>query len=213
MNIILRRVKAFLLSLSLVASIAQPASAFAAEPIYVTVDGSEVSFETPPQIINDRVVLQIRAIVEMLGCGIVWDEATQTVYINQSAVPLQQTAIKGDNINVYVNNEIINFPDQKPVIYDNYVLIPSRAVVEKLGCSIEWIADAQTQVITSPGKAAIQSQQTPVPTIEMAVYVTDSGSKYHASGCRYLSESKIEISLDKAKAQGYTACSVCNPPR
>ena len=47
------------------------------------------------------------------------------------------------------------------------------------------------------------------------VYITNTGSKYHASGCRYLSKSQIPIpiSLSDAKAQGYGACSVCKPPR
>lgn len=41
------------------------------------------------------------------------------------------------------------------------------------------------------------------------VYITENGSKYHKSGCRYLKKSKIAISLSEAKARGYTACSVC----
>ncbi len=45
------------------------------------------------------------------------------------------------------------------------------------------------------------------------VYITDTGEKYHKSGCRYLSKSKHAISLEKARAQGYTPCSVCKPPR
>jgi len=51
------------------------------------------------------------------------------------------------------------------------------------------------------------------PDNSVTVYVTNTGSKYHRSGCRYLSQSKIAISLSQAKAQGYTACSVCDPPR
>jgi hypothetical protein len=43
------------------------------------------------------------------------------------------------------------------------------------------------------------------------VYVTKTGTKYHASGCRYLSKSCISISLADAKADGYTPCSVCKP--
>lgn len=54
------------------------------------------------------------------------------------------------------------------------------------------------------------AQENPVETI---VYITRTGSKYHTSGCRYLRKSKIEISLSNAKAQGYTPCSVCHPPR
>lgn len=45
------------------------------------------------------------------------------------------------------------------------------------------------------------------------VYITRTGEKYHRSGCRYLSQSKIAISLADAKARGYTPCSVCDPPR
>lgn len=53
--------------------------------------------------------------------------------------------------------------------------------------------------------------QQPVQT-EATVYVTNSGSKYHNAGCRYLWNSSIAMSLSDAKASGYTACSVCNPP-
>ena len=45
------------------------------------------------------------------------------------------------------------------------------------------------------------------------VYITATGEKYHRSTCRYLSHSKIPISLAEAKARGYTPCSVCDPPR
>ena len=41
------------------------------------------------------------------------------------------------------------------------------------------------------------------------VYVTNTGSKYHSAGCRYLKKSQIPMSLSEAKRQGYTACSVC----
>lgn len=43
------------------------------------------------------------------------------------------------------------------------------------------------------------------------VYITNTGEKYHRSGCSSLRKSKIEISLDKAKKQGYSACSRCDP--
>lgn len=45
------------------------------------------------------------------------------------------------------------------------------------------------------------------------VYITRTGKKYHRSGCRYLSRSCNSISLSSAKSNGYSACSVCNPPQ
>ena len=52
-----------------------------------------------------------------------------------------------------------------------------------------------------------------VQTKEQTVYITKTGKKYHTSSCRYLSKSKIPISLKDAKANGYTPCSVCRPPQ
>lgn len=46
-------------------------------------------------------------------------------------------------------------------------------------------------------------------TQTVTVYITRTGEKYHRDGCRYLSQSKIPVSLSDAKAQGYTTCSVC----
>lgn len=48
---------------------------------------------------------------------------------------------------------------------------------------------------------------------DITVYITKSGGKYHADGCRYLSKSKIPISLSEAKGEGYTPCKVCKPTK
>ena len=45
----------------------------------------------------------------------------------------------------------------------------------------------------------------------LTVYITKTGSKYHRSGCRYLSCSCYPISLSSAKNQGYSPCSRCTP--
>jgi hypothetical protein len=44
------------------------------------------------------------------------------------------------------------------------------------------------------------------------VYLTKTGDKYHASGCRFLSKSKIASTLDEAKKK-YEPCSVCKSPK
>ena len=40
-------------------------------------------------------------------------------------------------------------------------------------------------------------------------YVTRSGSKYHIGSCSFLSKSKIAITMEQIKAEGYTPCSRC----
>lgn len=60
------------------------------------------------------------------------------------------------------------------------------------------------------GNAGTTGTETPSSAI---VYVTQSGKKYHADGCKYLSKSKTAISLTDAKSRGYSPCSKCHPPQ
>lgn len=62
-------------------------------------------------------------------------------------------------------------------------------------------AEAQRKAEAEAAAAAQAQDQT--------VYITNSGSKYHRGGCRYLKKSKIPNSLSDAQAQGYTVCFVC----
>lgn len=70
-----------------------------------------------------------------------------------------------------------------------------------------------TTVAPSPAKPPVVAPSPAPKQTEQGstVYVTKTGEKYHRDGCRYLSKSKIPISLSDAKS-GYGPCSVCNPP-
>ncbi|GKH50413.1 hypothetical protein CE91St46_15240 [Eubacteriales bacterium] len=59
----------------------------------------------------------------------------------------------------------------------------------------------------------IANQPVYPPMVSHTVYITDTGTKYHRSGCQYLRKSKYAIDLGDAKKQGYGPCSKCNPPR
>jgi len=48
----------------------------------------------------------------------------------------------------------------------------------------------------------------PAHTEEKTVYVTDTGSKYHSGGCRYLRRSSNSMPLSQAR-MAYSPCSVC----
>ena len=76
-------------------------------------------------------------------------------------------------------------------------------------------------LIFAVGCGSLPSQQAatrtePAPQTqrnEVTVYITDTGSRYHVSTCRYLRYSKHSISLREAKHLGYTPCKVCQPPQ
>jgi len=44
-----------------------------------------------------------------------------------------------------------------------------------------------------------------------SVYTTNTGSKYHREGCRYLKYSSTEIGMVQAISMGLTPCKVCKP--
>ena len=66
---------------------------------------------------------------------------------------------------------------------------------------------AVTKTAAAAPAAAPASSSGSDPT----VYLTKSGKCYHADGCASLKKSKIETTLSKAVAKGYTACSKCHP--
>lgn len=82
---------------------------------------------------------------------------------------------------------------------------------EKAKKEAEARAQAEAQ-LKAQQEASQKSVQPEVQKKSVTVYVTKTGEKYHTSGCRYLSKSKIPMSLEDARL-AYSPCSVCNPPR
>ncbi|MCD7863720.1 MAG: DUF5011 domain-containing protein [Lachnospiraceae bacterium] len=79
----------------------------------------------------------------------------------------------------------------------------SGNVTEKTASVTVKAKQTQTASVSGGASASTSSSET--------VYITNTGSKYHRGSCRYLKKSKIAISKADAIAQGYDACSVCNP--
>ncbi|MGK0466483.1 MAG: hypothetical protein ACJAX4_001770 [Clostridium sp.] len=92
-----------------------------------------------------------------------------------------------------------------------WLLIISLIVGRLVFVSIEIYNDSVPKVSITEVAPIGQSPSQTEPT-QIAVYVTESGKKYHTEGCRYLSKSKIYINLDDAIVEGYEPCSGCNPP-
>ena len=79
---------------------------------------------------------------------------------------------------------------------------------------------AKAQRTAKAAKVGLWQDSKPVPPWEFRhnpgpddgkIYVTKSGSKYHRGNCRFVSKSRIPISLADAKER-YSACAVCKPP-
>lgn len=75
---------------------------------------------------------------------------------------------------------------------------------------------AVTEGSNNNSDSADTAVETPVPASQdstIMVHITDTGSKYHSAGCRYLKKSDREVTLQEAKNAGLSPCSQCSPPQ
>jgi competence protein ComEC len=78
--------------------------------------------------------------------------------------------------------------------------------------AVHWSFESSGKPFTG-AKASTSAATTQTSSGGTIVYITATGHCYHRAGCRYLSKSKIPITLAKAKSEGYRPCSVCDPPQ
>ncbi|MGI8924926.1 MAG: copper amine oxidase N-terminal domain-containing protein [Fimbriimonadales bacterium] len=67
------------------------------------------------------------------------------------AVLVTVTAMAQAAITVYVNGNIVNFPDVAPTISHGRVLVPLRGVFEEMGAKVRWQAATRTVVAANAG--------------------------------------------------------------
>lgn len=102
--------------------------------IQVYIDGSLLTMDTNPLLIQGRTLVPLRAIFEALGAKVEWNQTEESI-----------TAVK-DNISIYLHSDstiamknntqlILDVPAQ--VVKDR-TLVPLRFVSEALGASVSW---------------------------------------------------------------------------
>lgn len=116
----------------------------------------------------------------------------------QTPTPEQETSVK-DTAPSTTDSETSSSPTTQPVVVTPSPEPKSQPVAAPAPAP-------STPPVVTPAPAPKQTPQ------DVTVYITKTGKKYHRDGCRYLSKSRIPISLSDAKL-GYGPCSVCNPPQ
>ena len=85
---------------------------------------------------------------------------------------------------------------------ENFLIIRDKEILEAHLVKFNQLWGEEVSVV-SPEITETKQRAPP----DVTVYITDTGAKYHKSGCGYLSKSRVPISLTEAKQRGYTACS------
>ena len=115
------------------------------DEILVILNGRRLSFDVPPQIINDRTLVPLRTIFEALGATVDWNEDTQTVTAKKDNTVVSLTI---GNTSPTINGQVITI-DQPGIIRNGRTLVPLRFVAESFGVTVDWDAAARTVNITT----------------------------------------------------------------
>lgn len=116
---------------------------FTGDEILVMVNGKYLDFDVAPVVMNDRVLVPMRAIFEALGANVTWMGDTQTIF-----------AVRGTDIitmqlgqDFFFKNEEKLALDTPSFATDGRTLVPIRAVAEALNTQVFYNPNTKTVVI------------------------------------------------------------------
>lgn len=139
-----------------VALTALPGCTAVAKDVNIVIDGEELNLDVAPQIIDGRVMVPIRGVLENLGALVKWDDETQTVSARKSSKTVSLeigsndvTLDKGEtNDDGSAKTETIQTDVAAQLVSDR-TLVPLRVISEAMGYSVDWNDETYTVSITT----------------------------------------------------------------
>lgn len=108
--------------------------------------GKEIVLDTPPIILNDFLLVPVRAMSEALHINVSWNDTNQSAIFKDDNTALQLTV---DSYIGLVNGKSI-VVDACPKLINDRVLIPAQIVAEYFGYKTEWNSSKGILKINSP---------------------------------------------------------------
>ncbi|MEW9124987.1 MAG: copper amine oxidase N-terminal domain-containing protein [Thermotaleaceae bacterium] len=129
----------------------------AVNDIWVTVNGDVLTFDQPPIIINQRVMVPLRAIFEALECTVDWNSKMQMITAYSPDMHILEIHV--GETSAYKDGELIKM-DVPAKIVNGRTLVPVRFVAEALDCKVEWENSSKKVIITKKSSDAIEGMPT-----------------------------------------------------
>jgi hypothetical protein len=151
-----------------------------AQNIRVLINNREISFDQPPVVINDNVLVPMRGVFEELGADVKWKASTQTITARKDATEI---IIQIGSTFASVNGKTQQLSSPATMI-GGRTLVPLRFISEALGAQVQWQAASRTVMISSTGGVVQQSpaQQAPAQQAPPAEGPRISSVSHNASG-------------------------------
>lgn len=115
----------------------------ASDPIYIVIDGEDITFHAPPMLVNGTTMVEFRPILDKLGYVIEWDGKTRTVTATKGALEVKLTI---DRKQAVINGKAFQL-DVAPMIKNGYTYVPLRLVGEAAGRRVTWNQELQIAYI------------------------------------------------------------------
>ncbi len=120
-----------------------------ADVVTVKVDNMAVEFDQNPVIIGEGyTMVPIRAVFEKAGCGVSWDQASQTAVISRLGYTV---TIKYGEDAMYKNGEKIAL-DAPAIMENDRILIPVRAIAEAMDYAVTWDGHHSMVLVSTNGR-------------------------------------------------------------
>jgi uncharacterized protein YbbC (DUF1343 family) len=112
--------------------------------IQIIYEGELVPMDAPPILQNNRVLVPLRAVAEILGSSVQWDPDTRKVHVVKGDRTLE---FEIGNQTVLINSRP-RLMDTAPLIEQERVFIPLRFAAELLECKVLWDTVTKSVVIS-----------------------------------------------------------------
>lgn len=153
----------------------------------IMLDGAAISFEVPPTVVSQRVMVPMRTIFEKLGAVMQWDGETQTV-----------TATRGNTVIVLTLGSAGAYVNQVPVTLEvpamainEHTMVPLRFVSEALDCQVDWKAASQTAVINTGSAPVVEETVVDDTAVEETAVPEVREFKEEGSTCNFYINGKV----------------------
>ena len=165
----MRKIISILLLLTLVIPAFSISASVYVDEVRVILDGVELEFAVPPQIIDNRTMVPMRPIFEAFGMRVSWNNLLQRVeafnvekavrlYVGDMEMQIgaiERFVIRDGHFgpdaapfSLFVADRTITL-DMAPRIMYSWTFIPLRVVSEALNAAVDWCGDTRTVTITT----------------------------------------------------------------
>lgn len=114
------------------------------ENITVTVNGQTVAFpDQKPILRDDRTLVPIRFIAEILGYEVDWDPEENTALIDDGRIKLWIGTNRAE-----LDGKVVTL-DTSSILVNDRTMVQLRIIAETLDCTVDWLAKTNTVQITA----------------------------------------------------------------